>query len=455
MKNIKKIVLLLGFSSLVFVGCKKFLAQKSNDTLVVPQSISDIQGILDDASIINIRVTPSYNEHSNDDFFMLEAAYQAFPSQYRTVYTWQPTLYDHVNDYAQGYNAIFNCNLSLDLLKKVERLQVNATAWDNVQGSALFLRSYYFLMLNSQFGLGYDENTSKTDLGIALRLDAEFGKPSVRSTVEACYQQVVKDLTNSLSFLPNYPQHVMRPSKGAALALLSRCYLYMHKYDLALKYADEALVLNNKLMNFNGDSDLLALTSNVPIKKFNKETIWYAEMSSGFGVNSPTRARVDTMLYASYAPNDLRKTAYFKAVAPYQQFKGSYAAVANIYFSGLATDELYLTRAECKAYLNDINGAMEDLNLLLKTRWKNTVTYLPIAATTRLMAIDIIRMERRKELLLRGLRWEDLKRYNREGANVVLTRVINGKTFTLLPNSKFYALSLPDDVIRLSGMPQN
>ncbi|TKC03475.1 RagB/SusD family nutrient uptake outer membrane protein [Pedobacter cryotolerans] len=455
MKNSKQLLLILGLFMLPFLGCKKYLDQKSNDSLVVPKSLTDIQGILDDAAIINLRVTPSYNEHSSDDFFMLPASYASYNPAFKPIYTWQPTVYNHGNDYALGYNAIYNTNLSLDLLKAVERNGVNAAPWDNIKGSALFIRAYYFLMLTSQFGLAYDEASSAQDLGIPLRLDTQFDKPSVRATVAACYQQVIDDLETSVGLLPDYPQHLMRPSKGAALALLARCYLYMHQYELALKYAEDALLLNNKLINYNGDPDLLALTSTVPIKKFNKETIWYAEMSGGFGANSTTRARVDTALYLSYANNDLRKTAYFRAIAPYQQFKGNYTATANIYFSGLATDELYITRAECKAFLNDVEGGMADLNLLLKTRWRNTVAYVPLVGMDRIDALNKIRSERRKELLYRGLRWEDIKRYNKEGANLILKRVIDGQTFTILPNSRNYALSLPDDVIRVSGMPQN
>lgn len=455
MKTTKYTCLYLAFCTMMLFGCEKYLDKKSNDSLVVPKTLKDIQGILDDAATINIRNTPSYNEHSSDDFFMLPASYNSFPIPYRSVYVWKPTVYAHQNDYAQGYTAIFNSNLSLDLLAKVERVGENAKAWDNIKGSALFFRSYYFLMLNSQFGLAYDETSSKTELGIPLRLDAEFAKPSVRATVAEVYQQVIKDLEIALPLLPDYPEHVMRPSKGAALALLSRCYLYMRNYQLALKYAEAALLLNNKLINYNGDTDLLALSSNLPFKKFNKETIWYAEMSYGFGLNSPPGARIDTMLYASYNVNDLRRTAYFRAFAPYQQFKGSYSASATYYFSGIATDELYLTKAECKAYLDDVIGAMNDLNLLLKTRWRSTVSYLPITATDRLDALNKVRIERRKELLYRGLRWEDIKRYNKEGANIILKRIVNGEVFTLEPNSKAYALSLPDDIIRITGMPQN
>lgn len=455
MKTIKFRYLLFALCVLSLSSCKKYLDQKSNDSLVVPKTLKDIQGILDDAATLNLRTTPSYNEHSSDDFFMLPASYNALPVDYKSVYLWKPTVYVHQNDYAQGYTAIYNCNLSLDLLQKVDRMASNAQAWDNIKGSALFYRSYYFLMLNSQFGLAYDEVSSKTDLGIPLRLDVEFAKPSVRASVEQVYQQVIADLQTAVPLLPDYPQQVMRPSKGAALALLARCYLYRHQYELALKYADEALLLNNKLMNFNGDPDLLPLSSNLPIKKFNKETIWYAEMSYGFGVNTSARARVDSTLYASYATNDLRRTAYFRAFAPYQQFKGNYTASASIYFSGLATDELYLTKAEAQAYLNNWTAAMETLNFLLKTRWRSTPAYVPLTATDRSDALNKIRVERRKELLFRGLRWEDIKRYNKEGAEIWLKRVVNGETFTLAPNAKAYALSLPDDIIKLTGMPQN
>ena len=70
-------------------------------------------------------------------------------------------------------------------------------------------------------------------------------------------------------------------------------------------------------------------------------------------------------------------------------------------------------------------------------------------------ALQKIRDERRKELLMRGLRWADLKRYNRDGANVSLTRVVNGVTYVLPPNDPRYAIVIPEDIIKMTGMPQN
>lgn len=455
MKKKYTIAIIIGlYATIAILGCKKYLEIKSDAKLVIPKTLADAQGLLDDANLMNLRTTPSFGEASGDDFFLPPVSYNAITTRGQEAYTWQPTAYRYQNDWSMGYLAIYNSNLSLELLDDITRNTANAAAWDHVKGSALFFRAYYFLMLNSQFGLAYDQS-AVSNPGIPLRLNTDFNSPSVRASVSEVYQQVIEDATRAIDLLPNYPQHVMRPSKGAAAALLSRCYLYMHQYDLALKYTAEALKLNNKLMNFNGDADLLALSNAVPVKKFNKETIWYAELSTSFGVTTTARIRIDSNLYASYSPNDLRKTAFFKAAAPYQQFKGNYTGSATVYFSGFATDELYLNSAECKAYLNDLPGAMADLNTLLKSRWKNSVAFVPITAVDRIDALDKIRSERRKELLMRGLRFGDLKRYNKEGANIILKRLVNGKTYTLLPNASYYALPIPTDIIEASGMPQN
>ncbi len=39
--------------------------------------------------------------------------------------------------------------------------------------------------------------------------------------------------------------------------------------------------------------------------------------------------------------------------------------------------------------------------------------------------------------------------------SITLHRIIDGVTYTLAPNSGYYALPLPDDIIRITGMKQN
>ena len=70
-------------------------------------------------------------------------------------------------------------------------------------------------------------------------------------------------------------------------------------------------------------------------------------------------------------------------------------------------------------------------------------------------ALQVVLDERRKELVMRGLRWMDLKRLNAQGANIVVSRGFNGQTVSLLPNDPRYALPIPEDIIQLSGIPQN
>lgn len=114
-----------------------------------------------------------------------------------------------------------------------------------------------------------------------------------------------------------------------------------------------------------------------------------------------------------------------------------------------------MTRAESSARLGKTVDAMDDLNTLLKMRWKNNVDYPVLRAENAEDALAIVLLERRKELLMRGLRWIDIKRLNKDGSNIVPTRVVNGETFSLEPNSSFYALPLLDDIIRLTGIEQN
>ena len=69
--------------------------------------------------------------------------------------------------------------------------------------------------------------------------------------------------------------------------------------------------------------------------------------------------------------------------------------------------------------------------------------------------VTIILQHRRKELLMRGLRWMDIKRLNKEDADIILQRMVDNQVYSLPPNDKRYALPIPADIILHAGIEQN
>lgn len=434
----------------VFFSCKKYLDAKQNYSRSTASSLSDLQAILDDAEYMNKR-SPAFSEAAADDYFLPASSYNSLDITSRKICSWSLDTYTFPNDWASLYIQVYNANLCLEVLQKIERTSVNSNEWDNVKGSALFFRAYSFLALTWTFSKAYDKNSAKTDFGIALRTSSDFNIPSKRSTVEEAYQQIIHDLKEAIPYLVNLQEVPLRPSKAAAYGALARTYLSMRLYDSAFKFADAALQLKGQLMDYN----TINTSSPLPFTKFNEEVIFYSAIVQYSVVAAhPRYSRIDSLLYNSYDDNDLRKPAFFIPLADGSRFKGMYSDNAYRPFTGIATDEMLLIRSECEARLGRVATAIDDLNFLLLNRFK-IGTYVPISAIDSVDAVDKILLERRKELVMRALRWIDIKRLNKESRNIVLMRIINGEEFSLPPNDNRYALPLPADIVNISGMPQN
>jgi hypothetical protein len=440
----------------VAISCRKYLDKKSDSSFSVPTGLYDLQAMLDGSIKMNQTETPSFGEASADDYFLDSATQQSLALETQHLYTWKRDPYNYGNDWNYVYSAIYTANYCLEMVDKIAPAPSTQAAWNNVRGSALFFRSYNLLNIMWVHAVSYDASSADKDLGVVLRTSSDFNEPSKRSTVRECYDQIIKDAYESIDYLPEIPITTLRPSKPAAYGLLARAYLSMREYDSAYKYADLSLQIKSDLMDYNNDEGIdWSVADNSPFKQFNKETIFYTEMNYAITMHYSDYSKVDTTLYTMYSPNDLRRNAFYWFPAVYPQYKGSYCGSYWIYFTGLATDEMYLIRAEGHARAGRITAAMEDLNALLIKRWNNTVAYVPLTASDANDAIQKVLDERRKELYMRGLRWMDIKRLNKEDRNIVLTRMLNGIQYQLQPNSSYYALPLPADIIKLAGIPQN
>lgn len=448
-------ILLFAFVSMFIVSCKKdWIKIKSNKSLDVPSSVEDYQALLDNSTIMNDN-RPSLGEVSADNYYYPYSIWQTWASLNRNAYVWTSDIYNNSltdnSNWNNSYRQAFYANIVLDGIDDVAG--VNTPDWGNAKGSALYYRGEAFFNVSQIYTRPYSL-TFPDYQGIPLRLSSDLNAISVRAGLQDTYQQILKDLKGSVNYLPNFPLYKLRPSKPATYAVLSRVYLVMQDYPNALLYADSCLKIYDSVLDYN---TLKTAGVNFPIPALNKEVIFQATISDDLQGSNP--CIVDSNLYRSYDNNDLRKTLFYKTITGGQQnFIGTYTggtiSTVSKAFGGIATDEMYLTRAECFARTGNVAAAMSDLNKLMAARWK-TGTFIPFTAASSSDALAIILRERRKETPFRGLRWLDLRRLNSEGANITLTRNLNGQLYTLPPNDPKYALPIPPDVITITGMPQN
>jgi hypothetical protein len=447
----------------VFSGCKKYLDKKANNNIGTVDKIADLQAILDNWQVVNIATVPAYTEASADDYFLTDNEFyynNGAGVKGQAAYTWQYFIqtYENVNDWAKAYVPINLANICLESIERFPKTPSNNLQWNNAKGSAHFIRAFNFLNLVWTYAKAFDPASSATDLGIALRLNNDINEPTIRASVLECYKQIIDDGKQAALYLPEIAKHPLRPSKAAAYGLLARTYLSMREYDSAGKYADMCLSVRKELINYNGDADIVNPIngSNSPFRQYNKETIYYADINTSLLNALVQSGSIDTSLYNSYENDDLRKVAFFNLKPNgFYKFKGNYTQTTYSMFGGISTPEIYLIRAEVFARLGQLSEAMNDLNAVRQQRWNNSAVYKAIGAINNDDALKKVLEERRKELVFRGLRWMDIKRLNKEGRNIMPIRKIEGKIYLLTPNSDRYALPIPQDIIDLTGIPQN
>lgn len=425
-------------------SCKKYLDKKPIITQVVPHTLADLQALLDNNNKINGRTTDLIGI-LDDDYYVIPDDYNNSTEEERLNYIWDKQAY-----YKEGWNtpyqgSIYYSNVILDVLPNISSSAKDSTLYNTIKGSALFHRAFSFFQIAQLFCNPYT-TTANTDPGIVLRLTSAIEATSSRSTVQQTYDQIINDLNKAIDLLPSTTKYTTTPTKAAAYGMLARVYLSMRDYANAGIYANLCLQINSNLMDFN--------TISAPIERFNKETIFYHYCMAVSAILYPTYAKIDTTLYASYDNDDLRKTVFFYEDNGSAYFQGSYDLDNSQVFDGIITDEMYLIRAECFARAGNTASAMADLNTLLESRWTSGA-FIPYSASNATDALKQILTERRKELIGRGLRWSDLRRFNVEGANITLKRVLDNNTYTLPPNDNRWVLLIPSDVITRTGMQQN
>lgn len=461
------VYLLLIVFTISTVACgKKFLDYKADQRQVVPKTLDEFQGLLDYFFTMNEQSSTNMGMIGGDEYYVTEAQYNSLLQSsvndfQKNAYIWADVVYVGKEptqvDWMAGYSRVMLANLCLNSLDDIKANADNQDKWNLLKGNALFFRSLAFYEMAQAYCPVYNAATASSDLGLPVRLDADPTVRVARSSVEATYAQMLSDLLEAEKLLPNTPLVIFRPGKAAANALLCRVYMQMGDYTKARESADRCLLINDKLTNFNTLSFTGSFT--FPVNGTNNQEVLFMNSAYIFSINSSSATgtslfNADSVLFKSYSPGDLRFNAYWGKSGVRNIFKGSYKGTAAP-FTGFATDEVYLNRAECLAREKKTAAALADLNKLRQNRF-TPATYVELESNDEQEVLDWVIAERRKELVCRGTRWDDLRRLNKEPRYATtLERQLGDKHYELKPGSLKWTWPLPVEALSNGGYQQN
>ena len=392
------------------------------------------------------------NEMATDDAWMGNT--EQNPDEYRWAahYYITPTNLGMLSDmFRTRFENISACNYAI---AGIENAPISDAKKARLTAEAKFCRSYEYLELVNNFG------------GIAL-VTSPIGTADMnkeRATKEEVYAQIFADLKEAVDVLP-----VMSPSqaqgvasKGAAMALLARAYLFSGDWQNAYNYANqviesgtyrlEADFLNIwSVYNPNGVESIFEVQMGITDKGLGNQICTVAgargehrdyfpsgdskDVMDGWGWGVPTsdlencylsenddirrKSTISRFMEPVYGDEELNPTYYFSKAAnkSMRAIRKYYIPVgmrrtlddkrkqAPLNMPVLRLAEMYLTRAEAAWRLNNPGQATADMNVI-RSR-------VSLPDKTGLSGNDLlyaIWKERRMELAFEGIRLYDIRR---------------------------------------------
>lgn len=310
------------------------------------------------------------------------------------------------------YGTINRANNVISKVTSVQDAKLTEANKNQIIAEAKFIRALAYFDLSRAWG------------GVQIFLEPTKDLvtfPNVpRSSLEQTHAQILKDLTEAEAALPNTVNRI-RATRKTVWALRARFHLYRKEWSLASEYA-------SKLITETANYEL--------IKPFSD---WFANNRVG------TRESIFELQYSAQNPSTIRAQMqhpnrggtyrYFpsaKFVTLLKNSGGRRALIdsvrqgtvtqwfGNLYYRNPATDpayifriaEIYLIRAEANAQLNDLSGAVTDLNAV-RSRANVSQLQLGTDVNTAEEILIAIENERRVEFAFEAHRWFDLARTGR------------------------------------------
>ncbi|CAM4430141.1 SusD family protein [Pedobacter westerhofensis] len=479
MRNYIGVAAVILLSTFLF-SCKKSFLEVNPKGRLIASSVDDYSGLLNSLDLLNLG-SSSAHVVMGDDAAAVEPYFSGTGLKVQRLFRWDALIYqqdedaDEIGPYLQNiyvFNKIINETLAATGGTEEQKLSVIAEARAS--------RAWSYFMLINFFGKPYNTTTAAADPGFPIVREADVTVTSfTRASVQEVYDFIISDLQAAIPNLPATTTHRLRMSRAAAEGLLGKVYVFMGNFNAALP------LLNSSLTDING--------STVPVALYNYNLTFAAGGAfmpiSIFGPTYPTPPNNQEILFAKQAPNvasdffaagelvlspgaaslynpaDLRLN--FFASNP---FGGpTYPAgllkrnAPGSLLMGVLLTDIYLLRAECKARLNDLPGAVSDLQMIRTRRLPQAEAAVPSnVAGQQLPLLRFIIDERTREYSLTGFRWFDMRRLSVDPlfSSTTYTHTLFSETGTVTStftlSADRYVLRLPTKILRENpGMQDN
>lgn len=363
------------------------------------------------------------------------------------------------------YNGVFACNVVLDGL--TGNSKVSSSLQTQGIAQAKFLRAYYYFILTTCYG----------DIPLHLKVETAKEAQSRARPQDSVFAQIEQDCMAAAAALPATASALGMATKGAALALLAKTYLFhsdlANHYTLAAQTAEQVEGMGYQLTNIYADNFRAATKDNTEeiftvnhlagtLGIGNELNVWFAPRppapTNGYGFFLPTQSLVNNYENATGGQADPRldysiaraghpyfdlpydpswsSTGYNtkKMTQPLSEVPSATKNVGTVNYEALRLGEILLIDAEALNESGKSAAALVPLNKV-RARARNSYLYdnsltgypavpaglLPDVTTTDPTQLrDIIRRERRSELALEFHRFFDIIRYGKTYANSVL-----------------------------------
>jgi hypothetical protein len=429
MKNISKYLFLFVVAT-VATSCDDYLDIKPVGK-VIPETLTDFRAVLtkgyatypEHKSLSAVRADEVVLDPFSNDFTYL-----------KDIYTWNDVNPDRITTdfpYESLYNTIFYANV---IINEASKKLGESPERNQLIGEAYALRAMAYFDLVNLYGKSYDATTASTDKAVPLALEIDLEQAFIPETVATVYNQVISDKEQAKRLLNLDTQTTginYRFSKAALYAFESRIYLYQKEWKKAAEAADLALTYKSALLDLNSNAIL-------PNNYDGIESIMALEDVFNNAVKSAMYVSPE-LIDAYNKTDDLRFALYFQANGDSYKFNKGGELNQKCSFR---TSELYLTKAETAAQLNDLSTAKTVVLDFIKTRY-TTAGFTELSTTVSTMSqtqlLDFIYKEKQREFAAEGHRWFDLRRTTQQQ----IIHTLDDQTYTLIQNDPRYTLRYP------------